>query len=258
MARRPQQHLADVVYATGVSTANTIVTSLVAQGIVAIRAKRDAERLAEKGTSVQQNPYVSDAGKCLRAVAYKLFGFPESDPMTLDSMVNVMSGEALEEWFASVLAAAIGGTVRQQRVDVTRAGSEVHVTGKKDFFIQHPDFGTLELKSINSRSLGFLLRSGAQGRDEHRRQLNLYLYANNEPTGWLVYMVKDATKGEPPIHSFRVECDAALAERDILALTKTAEDVKGDIVPPRPEGATKKAFPCSYCNFKSFCWREEN
>ena len=259
MARRKQQHLGEVIRAAGgTSTVNTEVTALVARGIVLLRAERDRARLAERGTLVQQNPYVSDAGKCQRALAYKLMAIPESDPMTLDSLINIMTGEALEEWFATVLAAAIGGTVRQQRVDLKRAGSDIPVTGKKDFFIDHPEYGTIEVKSINSRAMGFMLRSGDEGKADHRRQLNLYLYANGEAQGWLVYIVKDAVKGEPPIHAFRVACDVDLAENDVLELTRTAERVRADMIPSRPEGTTRTTYPCSYCNFKSFCWREEN
>jgi CRISPR/Cas system-associated exonuclease Cas4 (RecB family) len=258
---RPQQHLAEVVRNTGSGNATDELRSILRNGLVALNDAQQAERLAQRGTADKLNPHVSDAGKCPRQITYSLRNIKPSDPMTEDSLTNFLVGHAVEEVWAKILIAAGAEIVREERVSIP-AGNTV-VTGRKDFGIKLLwRQSIVELKSTNSRSMAFMLKSGEKGKADHRKQLNLYLHASKFPhplgavdTGYLVYVVKDATKGEPILHAWEVEYDEGQANNDLMALSLADEIAKRGELAPVPEGYSSTKFPCTYCNWRSACWK---
>jgi hypothetical protein len=252
---RPQQHLADVVRFAGTGDATAELRNVLRKGLVSMNAEKRAARIAERGTDAKQNPHVSDAGKCQRAVVFSLLNVPESDPITEDSLMNFLVGNAVEEAWAQILTAA-GDTehVREERVEIPTGNTKV--TGRKDFDGVRLLWrgSVVELKSSNSRAMSFMLKSGQQGRAEHRKQINLYLHSKGGGTGYLVYVVKDATKGEPIIHAFRVDYDEAMALSDLGALAAAYDMAKSGSLPAIPEGYDRTKFPCTYCNHRGNCW----
>lgn len=251
---RPQQHLAEVVRSTGSGNATDELRSILRNGLVALNDAQQAERLAQRGTLDKLNPHVSDAGKCQRQITYSLRNIKPSDPMTEDSLTNFLVGHAVEEAWAKILVAAGAEIVREERVSIP-AGNTV-VTGRKDFGIKLLWRNSIvELKSTNSRAMGFMLKTGEKGKADHRKQLNLYLHASNVPVGYLVYLVKDATKGEPILHAWEVEYDMGQAHNDLMALSLADEIAKRGELAPVPEGYSNTKYPCTYCNWRSACWK---
>jgi len=253
---RPQQHLADVVRAHGSGDATEELREILRKGLFALEDQKRELRIKTRGTADKRNPYVSDAGRCIRQVTYSLLNIEPSDPFTEDSLMNFLVGHSVEEAWAQILTAAGAEYVREESV-LIEFGNTV-VSGRKDFDgIRLLWLGSIvELKSINSRSMAFTLRRNEPGKPDHRRQLNLYLYENTTPTGYLVYLVKDATKGEPILHAWRVDLDAGQAEADLLALAAADEMAKSNRVPPIPDGMKQNKWPCSYCQYQTICWLE--
>ncbi len=256
MAKRPQTHLADVVRMHGTGDATAELREIMMKGLFAMNEQKQAERLAEKGTTDKLNPYVSDAGKCGRAVTFSLMNVPESDPLTADSLMNFLVGRAVEEAWAQILIAQGAEFVREEKVRIPAGITEI--TGRKDFthggvrLLFRSDI--VELKSINSRAMGFMLRRGDDGRDEHRRQLNLYLEHEGAKSGYLVYIVKDATKGEPIIHAYHVAHSDEQVAKDRRSLVRAFSAAKAGTPPPIPEDFSRNSFPCSYCGYRKTCW----
>lgn len=251
---RPTQHLAEIVRNHGSGDATEELRAILHDGLFALNDKKREIRIAERGTADKKNPHISDAGKCPRAVVYSLMNAEPSDPFTADSLMNFLVGSAVEEAWAAILTAAGAEFIREEHVSIP-SGDTV-ITGRKDFdgirLLWHGS--VIELKSTNSRSMGWMLKKQEQGKPEHRRQLNLYLFDKNAESGYLVYLVKDATKGEPILHAWKVELDRAQAEDDIDALARCHEEARSGSLPQIPEGNKQSAYPCSYCNFRTKCW----
>ena len=203
--------------------------------------------------TLKNNPSVSDAGKCQRKVVMSLMNIEESNPADFDSQLRFAVGHAFEEAIARILEAYQGATyVREDRVEIVSEG--VKITGRKDFDAVRvaTDDAIIELKSTNARSMGFLLKRGTPN-DEHVRQLNLYLHSAGKQIGYLVYLAAGSTKGEPPLHSWIVRYDKAMAEADIAAAVAADRMAKAGVVPAIPQDYKKSGYPCSYCNFKDLC-----
>ena len=242
----------------GSGDATAELRDILTRGLIALDEQKKAARIAEKGTDKKLNPYVSDAGKCIRQTTYSLMNVEPSEPMTPDSLMNFLVGHAVEEAWAQILIAQGAEHVREERVSI-KAGSTV-VTGRKDFSGVLLAWGgsIVELKSTNSRAMGWMLKKGEKGKADHRRQLNLYLHAEGLERGYLVYCVKDATKGEPIIHAFLVEYDKGEANNDLLALGLADTMAKKGALPKIPEGFTQNSFPCTYCSYRTTCWLERS
>lgn len=275
MAWQKPQHLAEVVEEHGTGSASAAIVKLIKHGIEKKRAANDAQRVAD-GKELKVNPYVTDAGKCPRQVYKSLVNEPPTNPITVDSEINFAVGHAVEEAFASLLELSGAEIAQEVRIEIPVA--DTVVSGRVDFLISVPrdllkelglvkevgglpEHCLIELKSSSSRNLGWMLRNGQAGSDNYRRQINQYLHASQlgqldrkYDVGFLVYIVKDATKGEPPVHAFEVKYDEqqALADLANAALIKKRADA--GMEPNIPEGYTRSKFPCGYCSWQDSCW----
>lgn len=251
---RPTQHLAEIERFSGSGNATEELRTILNDGLFALDAKKRADRIAERGTADKKNPHISDAGKCIRAVTYSLMNEEPSDPFTADSLMNFLVGTAVEEAWAKILTAAGAEFVREEHVSIAVNGTVV--TGRKDFdgirLLWHGNI--VELKSINSRSMGWMLKKKQEGKDDHRRQLNLYLFSAGVPSGYLVYLVKDATKGEPILHAYRVDLNEELAKDDLALMADAHKMARENFLPLIPEDFKQTAYPCTYCQFRTKCW----
>lgn len=257
---RPQTHLAQITEEYGSGDATADLREILRSGLVALEERKRQQRIAERGDGDKHNPFVSDAGKCFRQVVYSLMNAEMTNPPTEDALMNFLVGHCVEEAWAEILTAAGAEYVREERVRIP--AGDTFVTGRKDFtsgtLLRWRDAIT-ELKSTNSRAMGWMLKKGEHGKDEHRRQLNLYLYHDDLPAGYLVYLVKDTTKGEPILHAFRVEIDREQAENDIATMTEADKLAKRGELPPIPEEYAKRPnFPCSYCSWSTQCLSDHN
>jgi hypothetical protein len=83
-----------------------------------------------------------------------------------------------------------------------------------------------------------------KGKADHRRQANLYMKAEGLATAYLVYVVKDATKGEPIIHAYLVEYDKGEANNDLLASGRAALISRSGPGPPPTSSIRKPSSRC--------------
>ena len=74
----------------------------------------------------------------------------------------------------------------------------------------------------------------------------------------LLYVVYNGTKGEPRYFEYDVPYESALAERDLKFLANVNRHVRIGLDPMIPEGNKYSSYPCSWCNFRSFCWQNKN
>ena len=274
----PKQTLAQIVAMFGTGNATNFMVSLIEEGLAKENEQGQQARLEERGTLDKLNPHVTDIGKCPRKVVKSLLNHPETNPLTTDSLINFGVGHAIEEWFAHVMELQGALAVREIKIRIPYEGegmSEI-TSGRTDFFLAWPEESILcELKSTSSRAMHWMLKRGENGKEDHRYQLNQYLDASQkqclsfpdpydstgilEPSfdkGFLVYVVKDAVKGEPNIHAWEVPYDKELAEHHQWELAKLADMARAGNVPDIPADYDPKKFPCSYCSFQGDCWGE--
>jgi hypothetical protein len=261
--KKPTPHLGDTMKETGAISdeAAWINNEIILKGLRANHEKEQAERAAQ-GKALKLNPHISDVRKCLRKVVYSLMN-KEGAPFTTDSLMNFMVGHAVEEAMASICAMRGATLLREVRVEIP-AGNTV-VSGRVDFLLElNEENGSraiLELKSTSSRAMSMMLKNGEKGKDEHRGQLNLYIHASQKGLlpqkydhGYLVYIVKDAIKGEPVAHAWRVNYDEHAALNDLAGLAGAKACADGGLLPNIPSEYGRTKFPCSYCDFRNLCW----
>ena len=251
----------------GTGAATHEITNLFKKAFEVRQERVDAARIAERGTLEKQNPHVTDFGKCPRKVYFSLANEPKTEPLTIQSHVNFAVGSAVEEFFGELMS-EIGGEVERE-AHVTFPGSPP-VTGRIDFLCMLDDFDALvELKSTSSMAMKLGMQNNELPKDDHKRQIRAYLAASekgyidgHEPRtykhGYLVYVVKDAKKGQEPIQAFYVAHEPGLVEADLIWLRNIAAMKEA---PPIPEFlAAHKAnkgrlhWWCGYCDYKTKCW----
>lgn len=260
MSRWGARHLAQVEDEHGTGTGSAAIRQLIETGIKAANDAQQKARVEAKGTDKKENAYVTDAGKCPRKVWLSLKNVPETEELSTDSYVNFGVGHAVEDWLAATLEAQGAEIIREHRVQYEESG--VAISGRVDFLVTLPDYNCLiELKTTSSRAMSFMLKNQEAGKDDHRRQANLYCHfshlapinGRSYDTAFLVYVVKDATRREPTIHAFEVKYDEQEAKADIKNLVEISHMARKDIDPGIPVGYTKSKWPCNYCGFRSFC-----
>lgn len=266
-----QQHLAKVVRGHGVAAATHVIEEIVAKGL---EAKYEAKEQRYRETHPERSLYVSLANKPACQIHHEIAGTPKTDPLTLDSLVNFEVGEAVEDRFLDIFEWAGAKIVRQHRVIIPFDGEVI--TGRIDALATFPDLHMMiEVKSINSRSMGFMVRNGEPGREDHRMQLLMYLHESHVRQGQqalglystdttydhgiLFYGIKDAVKGEPVLHAFYVKYDKAKAEQELARMVAAARN--GDPGVPQKFIDHKKSkgklhWRCLYCPYKTMHWPE--
>jgi len=183
--------------------------------------------------------YITDAGKCPRAVFFKFKNAPREK---LDARILRIyeHGEYLHRNIFNILyRLKIGVTT-----EVSIPAKEI-VSGRADAIlcINHENY-VLDIKSINS----MIFRNLTAPKDENLYQLQLYLHYFDIKKGILLYIDKD----QQNIKEFIVDYNPEI----VHSLLKSFEELKGkvesDIVP-----AALPDYPdnwqCNYCQFKEIC-----
>ena len=272
MARAPQVHLKEITDAFGTGDATAPVRALLEYGLTRKLAAERQERIAQ-GKEFREYPYVTDAGRCPRQVFFALTNVPRTEEMTLDSYMTLRLGNKAEELYLDLLKAAGVTILAQERVELEQDGEKV--VGRLDLLIEVPeDVRALipglderelwELKTKNSRALGWVLkRGGPEADDSYLKQVNLYLDGADKglipkPTqarGRLIYTAVGATKGEPLFHAWFVPYEREAAEADMASLGAAMKGARAGVDPGVPAAyVTAPNWPCSYCDWRSQCF----
>lgn len=178
------EHLAQVIEANGAPAGSQFIVELIEAGLKAQNEARDEER-AEQKKDQKPNTYFTDAGKCERAIFFRLTGEEVTNPLTADSLMNFKIGHAVEDAVGEVLSWATGGQILRE-VSTEFEVNGHRISGRADFLITVPESRVLiELKKTSSRALGWMVKNGQPGRDEHRKQANLYVHASQLGKMWI-------------------------------------------------------------------------
>lgn len=251
---KQQQHLKVIADSAMTPLGPGTATGLLAEVLVLENAsKPDRKEL-----------HVSDLGRCPRQVSYRLLGVKESDPTTVDSLVNFAVGTGVEDRIIDLLEKHKAVTKVHRQVDFEIYHNNHTIYGHADLLLELEGFDELyEIKTINSRAMGWMLKRGENGKVDHRKQNAGYLYASHFPNspvkpkkvGKILYIVKDATKGEPPMWEATVDLADELdgITEDMNVLAQVERDAENGTLQPIPDGNKFGEYPCNYCAWQHTC-----
>src|ERR1035437_814512 len=191
----------------------------------------------------QTHFYITDAGKCPRAVFFKFKNAPK-EPMDARIMRIFERGESIHRSIFNILYRLRLGVVTEISIP-----SQEIISGRADAIlcIGNENY-VLDIKSINS----MIFRTLAAPKEENVYQIQLYLHYFNIKKGLLLYIDKDRQE----MKEFFVDYDETLCKSLLDKFYALKDQVEKNIVPARLEDYPRN-WQCSYCTFKEVCKKAE-
>ncbi|MBZ9571825.1 PD-(D/E)XK nuclease family protein [Patescibacteria group bacterium] len=189
----------------------------------------------------QHHFYISDAGKCSRAIFFKFKKVPreeiEARVLRLfdhgDSIHRLIMKPLLSTKEAHVVASEVDIPPRE----LIRGRADAVISDGKDLYI-------LDIKSMNS----MVFKNLNQPKKEHIDQIQLYLHYLDPKKGILLYVNKDTQE----LKEFLINYDSNRAQSLLKVLSDLKTKIDSNIIPPRiPEWPEN--WQCQYCQFKEIC-----
>ena len=201
----------------------------------------------------QHHFYITDAGRCPRAVFFKFKNVPREE---MEARVLRMfdHGDHIHQLIMKPLLSM---------KDVHVVASEINippqelVSGRADAIVSTgKELYVLDIKSMNS----MIFKNLTEPKEENIDQIQLYLHYFKIPKGILLYVSKDNQE----IKEFVVSYDKKRALSLLDALSNLKTKIDSNIVPDRlPDYDDDwQYWQCKYCQFKEVCsmagWGEIN
>lgn len=189
----------------------------------------------------QDHFYITDAGRCPRAIFFKFKNAPRAD---IDANILRMFDHG--DYIHQLIMKSLFSTR-----DIHVVASEVNIppqeiiSGRADAILSDgKTMYVLDIKSMNSMAF-----RGLEGpKDENVNQIQLYLHYFNVPKGILLYVNKDNQQ----LKEFIIPYDKKIANSLILGLVELKKEIDKDVVPERVE-RYPRSWQCQYCQFKEVC-----
>ncbi len=183
--------------------------------------------------------YITDAGKCPRAVFFKFKNAPR-EPIDARIMRIFEHGENIHRSIFNILYRLRLGVVTEIPIP-----SQEIISGRADAILcMGNENYVLDIKSMNS----MIFRKLLAPKEDNVYQIQLYLHFFNIKKGILLYVDKDSQD----IKEFFVDYDEVLC-KDLLDKFYALKDkVEANTVPEKLPDYPKN-WQCNYCAFKSVC-----
>lgn len=187
--------------------------------------------------------YVTDAGKCSRAIYFKFKKYPrkEIEARTLRIFDN---GDYLHMRIMNVLFSL--GVVRAVEA---RTPPQDIISGRADAIIEiETNLYILEIKSCSHYKFEKL----RQPESDHIKQVQLYLHYFKIPQGIIIYEDKNTQN----LKEFSLKYDPELVQSILKDFKTLREQIKQDILPDIPKDI--EVWRCQYCEYRDECQKIEN
>jgi len=183
--------------------------------------------------------YITDAGKCPRAV---FFRFKNAPRQAIDArLMRIFEhGEHIHRNIFNILyRLKIGCTT-----EIPIPSQEI-VSGRADAILcMNNENYVLDIKSINS----MIFRNLREPKEDNVYQIQLYLHYFGIKKGILLYVDKD----RQDIKEFFIDYDEALCKSLLYKFYALKDQVETNAIPARLEGYPRD-WQCQYCQFKDIC-----
>ena len=206
-----------------------------------LRELIDKFYLTREKSKEQNHFYITDAGKCGRALFFKFKNAPRKE-MEANILRLFDHGDHIHQLIMKPLL-----SIREIHVvaaEINIPPQEL-ISGRADAIISDgKNLYVLDIKSMNSMIFNKLI----EPKKENINQLQLYLHYFKISKGILLYVNKD----NQHLKDFTIDYD----KKQCLSLLKTLNDVKKkinkNIIPDRlPDYPSN--WQCRYCQFKEIC-----
>lgn len=188
--------------------------------------------------------YITDAGKCPRAVFFKFKSAPREaiEPRLMRIFEH---GEHIHRNIFNILYRLKIGCTTEIKIP-----DQEIVSGRADAILcMDNENYVLDIKSINS----MLFRKLEEPKEENIFQVQLYMHFFGIKKAILLYVDKD----QQNLKEFSVDYDEKLC-RDLMdKFYALKEKIEKDVVPERLSDYPKN-WQCQYCQYKDVCKNTEN
>ncbi len=187
----------------------------------------------------QSRFYVTDAGKCPRAIFFKFKNAPR-EPMDARIMRIFEHGEHIHRNIFNILyRLKIGVTT-----EVPIPAQEL-ISGRADAILcMNGENYVMDIKSMNS----MIFKNMSVPKEENVYQIQLYLHYFEIKKGILFYVDKD----RQDIKEFVINYDKKLVGKLLDKFKELKSEIDENTVPARLTGYPKN-WQCAYCQFKKVC-----
>jgi len=189
----------------------------------------------------QRHFYITDTGKCPRAVFFKFKKAPaeEMDPRVLMMFDH---GDHIHQLIMKPLFGIRGIQVVAAEVNIP---PQELISGRADAILSDSkDLYVLDIKSIN----GLIFKSLAEPKEEHINQIQLYLHFFKQKKGILLYVNKDTQELKEFLINYKPEIAQSLLNELKDLKTKIDKNIVPDRIPSWPDN-----WQCQYCQFREIC-----
>lgn len=187
----------------------------------------------------QHHFYITDAGKCGRAVFFKFKNVPREK---MDARVLRMfdHGDYMQMQILSSLFSL--GIVRASEVNIP---PQELVSGRADAIVTlNNELYVVDFKSMNS----MIFKNLEAAKGENINQIQLYLHFFKIPKGILLYINKDTLE----LKEFLVQYNPALAQSLLKNLEVLKTKIDTNIIPQGLPDYPQN-WQCKYCQFREIC-----
>ena len=187
----------------------------------------------------QHHFYITDAGKCERAIFFKFKNVPR-EKMTADVLRMLDHGDYVQMHILNCLFSL--GIVRASEIKIP---PQEIISGRADAIVTlNNELYVVDFKSMNSYK--FKALEAPPG--ENVNQIQLYLHYFGIPKGILLYVDKNTLA----LKEFLIDYNPLLAESLIKSLEGLKKKIDTNIIPQRLEDYPDNT-QCKYCAFKEIC-----
>ena len=187
----------------------------------------------------QHHFYITDAGKCQRAVFFKFKNIPK-EKMDARMLRLFDRGEYIQMQILNALFSM--GVVRASEI---RIPPQELISGRADAIVTlDNELYVVDFKSMNS----MIFRKLTEPKEDNVNQIQLYMHFFKIPKAILLYISKD----DLALKDFLVKYDKARAKKLLKDLSDLKVKIDNDIIPAIILDR-KTDWQCRYCQFKDIC-----
>jgi CRISPR/Cas system-associated exonuclease Cas4 (RecB family) len=187
----------------------------------------------------QQHFYITDAGKCERAIFFKFKNVPR-EKMSADVLRMLDHGDYVQMHILNSLFSL--GMVRASEV---RIPPQEIISGRADAIVTlNNELYVVDFKSMNS----YKFKTLEAPPEENVNQIQLYLHYFGIPKGILLYVDKNTLS----LKEFLINYNPGLAKALISSLENLKIKIDANVIPARMADFPG-CFQCKYCSFKEIC-----
>jgi len=187
----------------------------------------------------QHHFYITDAGKCSRAIFFKFKNVPR-EKMEARILRMFDHGDYMQMQILSTLFSL--GIVRASEITIP---PQELISGRADAIVTlNNELYVVDFKSMNS----MIFRNLEEAKEENVNQIQLYLHYFKIPKGILLYVNKDTLE----LKEFLVHYNPTLAQKLLKNLEGLKIKIDKNIIPERLVDYPQN-WQCQYCQFRDIC-----